>query len=294
MIIPKKLAIYYGYPSLVNGSSTIQEAVDTFKVYDLIVFGAGLENILHPDYLKTIQIINHQEMTQTEIYGYIDSTLSITNIKVKIDLWKLTGVEGIFCDQFGFDFGLNRNKQNQIVNYVHQKNLKAFVNAWDPDDVFDPSIKPNCNPNGELCKLGIDDWYLAQSFAIKLGQYDDIDTDTDGNTDWEEKAQKMINYKNTYLTKMATITTYDTSSYDQNKADYGYYASVIHNFDAWGFGEENFSAVSTLLPYRSRKIVIGTVFTTTINKNGNILERDTNGGISINTINHTISNIMVD
>src|SRR5438876_5501709 len=41
---PQRLAIYYGYPSLVNGAhQDLSRAVAVFSEYDLIVLGAGLE-----------------------------------------------------------------------------------------------------------------------------------------------------------------------------------------------------------------------------------------------------------
>src|SRR5438552_3608566 len=41
---PRRLAIYYGYPSLVQGArGDLERAVATFSDYDVIVFGDGLE-----------------------------------------------------------------------------------------------------------------------------------------------------------------------------------------------------------------------------------------------------------
>src|SRR5688500_8633894 len=41
---PRRLAVYYGYPSLVNGSGgDVERAVATFAAYDVVVFGDGLE-----------------------------------------------------------------------------------------------------------------------------------------------------------------------------------------------------------------------------------------------------------
>lgn len=42
-LLPGKLAIYYGYPSLVNGSNgNLNVATEVFNDYDIVVFGDGL------------------------------------------------------------------------------------------------------------------------------------------------------------------------------------------------------------------------------------------------------------
>ena len=41
---PFPLAIYYGIPSLVNGAAgDVDRAAETFRAYDVVVFGDGLE-----------------------------------------------------------------------------------------------------------------------------------------------------------------------------------------------------------------------------------------------------------
>ena len=63
------------------------------------------------------------------------------------------GVHGVFLDEAGYDFGVTRVRQNAIVDYIHGRGLQAFVNAYNPDDVFsgDPLVLPNGggNPGGE-------------------------------------------------------------------------------------------------------------------------------------------------
>lgn len=300
-IKPQKLAIYYGWPSAVNGAGgNVNNAVQTYKNYDLLVLGQGLELATHPDHLNTVSIISHTEMVNTLVFGYIDAVLPIDDIQDKIELWAAMGVKGIFLDQFGYDFGVSREKQRAIIWSVHHyqigsNRLSAFVNAWNPDDAFSSNIDAIHNPLGKSTKLNETDWYLAESFAIKNGNYDD--DDTNGNTikDWQDKAIKLTGpggYRQTYGTKIAAVTTNDFSSYDQNKTNYSYYASVINLFDAWGWGEEFFSASSAQLPFRDRPLIIGTYFTHPINIVNGILERQTNIGVHIDTNNHTTSTLL--
>lgn len=276
----KKLCIYYGYPSSISNGD-INQAVNIFEEYDLIVFGNGLEETDHPDHNNTLQIINQINILNNgnKIFGYIDNTISVNQNKKKIDEWKLMNIHGIFCNQFGYDFGTTRNYQNQIFNYIHNQNLIAFVNAWNPDDVL--------SGNNNLLPT---DWYLAESFAIKNNQYDDY-IEENNELHWINKGNKLLNYN----IQVATIGTFGNDvnqSYDQNKMDYAYYAANLFGFDAYGWGELNYSSIGGLesLPYRERKFIIDyDYFKTGIIKNENIYKRKMNIGIHIDTVNHNVS-----
>ncbi|AYV78852.1 MAG: hypothetical protein Edafosvirus39_5 [Edafosvirus sp.] len=289
-IVPKKLAIYYSYPSIANGSNgNIASAVAVFQQYDLVVLGSGLELATHPDHLNTISIINDPGMANTTVFGYIDSTLSLDVVQGKIDLWNAMSVKGIFLDKFGYDFGNTRLVQRELVWCVQAKGLKAFVNAFNVDDAFSSAVTTN-NPNGLATRLGANDWYLAESFAIINGAYDDNDLDNNGIKDFQDKAAKMSSYHTTVGTNMAAVATADASAFDQNKADYSYYAAVLNNFQAWGYGEQYYSASSASMPFRTRKAILGTHFTENVVNSSGIIERTTNIGIHVDTNAHTVSN----
>lgn len=295
-IIPKKLAIYYGYLSSVNATFTVSGAVNVFKDYDQLVIGDGLQEPTHPDYANTVAILNDPLMANTEVFGYITANQSLDSIQDKIDKWYNLGVSGIFVDEFGYDFGISRQKQREIIWCIHEKGdntLKAFVNAWNVDDVFSPAVDPVHNPNGLPTRLGPNDLYLAESFAVINGAYDDNDIDSNGIKDWQDKAAKMVAYRTTYGTKLAAVTTANSDPFDQNKADYGYYAAVLNGFDSWGYGEELFSAVSAQLPFRTRKLFYGIRFDGPVTLTGNVYERRTNVGIHLDTTAHSVDILLV-
>jgi len=149
------------------------------------------------------------------------------------------------------------------------------------------------NPTGLPTRLSNKDWYLAESFAVINGSYDDSDSDSNGIKDFQDKAAKMTAYKTTYGTSLAAIATLGTATFVQNFADYSYYSAVLNKFDAWGFGEEFYSASSAQLPFRTRDTFYGTKFTSAITTTGGILERHTNVGIHVDTNQHTV-NILLD
>lgn len=269
----KKLAIFYGWPSTVNATFTVPGAINVFKDYHLVVFGSGLEETTHPDHSNTASII--AGLTNTKVFGYVNSTLTLVDIKDKVDKWNAIGVAGIFCDIFGYDFGLTRSAQNDIVDYIHSKNLSAFVNAWNPDDVFAPS-------GNLVTHLGKLDWFLAESYQI-------INDDYQSTEDWISRSEKLVKYNKAVGTKIAGITTTVSGVFDQAKFDYAYFSFLLYGFDAFGWGEQDFSASSGQLPFRQRKRFFGDYYITPIaNQDNAVLTRQTNVGFKINTITKTV------
>ncbi len=296
-ITPKKLAFFYSYPSLINNSNgDLQSVVAVFNQYKYVVFGSGLEESTHPDHANTISIITDPGMKNVVVFGYISSTLPVYKFQEKIDLWSNMGVKGIFCDEFGYDYGLTREKQKEIIWSVHNKGkngLIAFVNAWNPDDVFADTVDPIHNANGLPSNISNTDFYLAESFAVINGAFDDADSDNNGIKDFQDKAVKMNNYKVTFGTNMAAVATSGSVPFAQNLADYSYFAAVLNGFDAWAWGEQYYSAVSAQLPMRKRSNISGTKFTSPITNVNGIIEHQTNVGIHLDTTSHTVS-ILLD
>lgn len=280
---PGKLAIYYGFPSLVNGSAgDISKAIDEFDDYDIVVFGNGLENPNHSDHTNTVAIINNLQISPnpTAIFGYIPIgvktdflsktmlqhnikiwaawgvfgitlapavNLSRSDIKDRVDAWAKMGVAGIFLDQAGYDFGVSRQRQNQVIHYVHNKGLRVFINAFIPDDIFNPAIDPNFNPTGDPTSLGSNDIYLQESFQIIMGEFQDP-------TIWAKRSNKAIFYKSRFGTQIAAITTVsdDNPIFDQEKFDYAWWSAFLFGFDMIGWGEQYYSASNSNLQYRLR------------------------------------------
>ena len=279
---PKKLAIYYGWPSSLNSAENqwdLDNVAADLAQYDIVVLGAGLEDSSHGDHQNTKDILAKTAVANVDFYGYIDTADGQSANETKIDNWDAMGdrLVGIFCDKFGFDWNITRQQQNNLVNYIHNKSLKAFVNAWDPDDVFDG------NP---AHKLDSNDWYLAESYQIVNGAYQ-------SGTDWRTKSDKMISYHASEGTQMACVTTYDSSAFDQDKLDYSFLSCILDGFDAWGWGEENFSASNAVMPYRTRPTYHGTKHNGSITNNSGVYERPTNVGIHIDTTNNT-SSLLLD
>lgn len=287
---PSPLAIYYGWPSAVNGAAgNVNTAAQTFKLYSQVVFGAGLESSAHGDHANLVALLAHPDMVGVQSFGYVDAALETSVVQSKIEQWVATGVSGIFLDQFGYDFGLTRAKQNALVWSIHHakcpSGMPAFVNAWNPDDVFSSAVNPVHNPTGLAPLLGSGDWYLLESYQIISGAYQSA-------TDWRIRADKATAGRSLLSVSLAAVTTTDAAPFDQNKADYSYVSAVADGLDSWGWGEQWFSAASALLPWVNRAAIDGTYFTGVLTQTGDVWERQTNIGVHIDTNSHTVSNLL--
>jgi hypothetical protein len=267
--LPKTLGIYYGWPSAVNNSSgggrSVQDAVDAFKMYDILVIAGSLSLPSHSNHEFTKEVIAHPEMRKTDIYGYMSTTETPhAAIKCINDWIEMGNISGIFLDEYGYDYPSgkdvkknNRAHQNFLLYYIHnsfQKEsnvaLKAFVNAWRQEDVFAP--EPG---TGLKHTLNRDDWTLWESYQIKRGIY--VEERRDDKTGWRDKAEIIARYRD--QANVAVITTTFKAVDRENGATadhdaqfkYAYVSSILDNIDAFAWGEEHYGA-KVGLPWRPR------------------------------------------
>ena len=249
----KNFAIYYGWPSSLN-SATLgwsNAAVATFlKQYSFVVFGAGLEDPVHGDHANTIAITAAMKGT-TEVYGYvgvgITNSYSLAVIQGKIDSWKNNvDVAGIFLDEFGFDFKLAgytdadmRVRQKAVVDYVHAAGLKVFVNSFDPDDVFS---KESSNPIT---------WVSGDKYLYELYIFSSATRETFAA--YRAKVAKLKSAMAQTGVEMHAIntTTALNSAFVQADFNFMILSAIADGFQGIGWGTENFSAASAVMPYRT-------------------------------------------
>lgn len=278
----KKLAIIYCWPSTLNyniNNYDLDKVADDFAKYDMVVLGSGLENSSqHPDHNNTQIIINKPHVSNTEFYGYINTNENYNINKSKIDNWQNMGsqIKGIFCNLYGYDFGTTRRQQNKVVDYIHSKGLKAFVNAWNLSDIFDG------NP---IHHLTSDDWILLQSFQLIDGEYR-------SESVWRNRSDQAISYKNSENINVAVTTTTNNVPFDQNKLNYAYKSYILDDFDSFSWGEYSYGSSTSIVPYRTRPEIYGTKYISGIINNTPIYERQTNIGIHVDTNNHTADKLL--
>lgn len=309
---PEKLAIYYGDPAAVNGSGgNTNAASDVFDDYDLVIFGEGIEQDTSP-YHNTTQTIIQNIQATTRSYGYLDlcvenplsslyrcSNFSMNELQSRTDKWKAMGAKGIFLDQAGCDYVVDRSRLNGIVDYIHDQGLSAFVNVWNQDDAFSPDSIPspypgyaNCNPNLLPTHLGANDYSLLESWAVILSDWSE-NWPVDPNM-LMPRGDKALQYKNTYGVKFATVNTvgYSNPPFEQAKFEYVWWTTLLYGFDAMGWGETwVFSADTNGLPFHPRPDPgnIGDGLTPlSVAHNDPLHTRNTTAGyVEVNSVEHT-------
>ena len=297
---PSALAIYYGYPSLVNGASgNVERAAATFAEYDVVVLGDGLEfPDLNPrrrpagvgpdEHRRTRAIIERlrAQSPSMQVYGYVDlgntQQLTIAEMQHRAQLWSAMGATGVFLDEAGYDFGVTRDRQNAVIDAIHGLGLTAFVNAFNPDDVFSPSaVALNAagggNPAGAATRLGAKDAFLLESFQVRLGQPETWSA-------WSARTAKAVAYRDRYRTRIfgVTTTTADTERQAAGLFGYAWWSAALWGLDGVGWGEPDFSGVNSLLPSRHRMVdrraLAGTRFVSPVTATAEGFERRTDAG----------------
>lgn len=253
-VAPKELLIYYSWPSIINGSTSVAEAAAHFGQYDVIVLGDLLEKASHPDHANTVAILAHPALAQTETYGYItlgvtSQNLSPTEIALRIDEWKATGADGILFDEYGYDYQVTRERQNAAVAHAHAVGMKVIANAWIPADAFDPSVHPSGNPTGLPALLGPDDAFLFESFQIQEGAYV-------SESAWRVKADALLDYRAQSGSAIFAVTTaLPETTYEEAAFHYAWFSAALDGWAALGWGEHLFAALTAQAPYRARPAI---------------------------------------
>ena len=243
----------------------------------------------HPDHVRTGTIIANLSTSPNDTAAYGSMTIGVSSLNLSlveiqqiVDAWSAMGVAGILLDEAGYDFGVSRQRQNDVVDYVHSLGLRVMINAWDPDDAFSPDVESTYNPMGLPTHLqgsgrhGGGDTYLNESFQVVLGEFQDAGF-------WANKADKALRYKDQFGVEVATTTTVSPadSAFSQDKFDYAWYSTLLYGFDYAGWGELFYSAPTSLLPFRSRPDPgdVGGRFTSTVVHSPPLHSRTTTEGI---------------
>ena len=270
-----RLAIYYGYPSLVNGANgDVEKAATVFGSYDVVILGDGLE---FPDqqsgryppgdpkeHQKVLQIIAavRDRAPGTRFYGYVclgemssptGEKIALTpgQLEGRMRLWKQMGVAGIFLDEAGYDFTVvTRERQNLAVQFIHNLGLSAFMNAYFPEHLFSLEDKlPHAdgtakNPEHLPPLLDQRDLFLLESFQVKNGDYESV-------SDWQPRLTLALKYRRRYGARIfATTTTTEREPFSAEKFNYAWWTAILYGLDGFGWGEPNFAALSNALPER--------------------------------------------
>lgn len=267
-VAPGSLLIYFGFPSLINGAGgDLDAAAAELAQHDFVVLGAGLERPAaeggSDDHEETVDIVAKPALTGTTVFGYVPlgvltSNLSQQEIEDRIDAWMLdVGVNGIFLDEFGYDFCVPRERQNAAVDYVKANHPEAPVvaNAFQPDDALGDSLNaaiPNgacggftANPDATPTHLDAGDYFLVESHQVVLGDFV-------AEADWQARAEVLRGYQDAIGIRVLSVTTSEEGdSFDASKFAYAWFSAGLYGHTATGWGEVLFAAVSSVAPFRT-------------------------------------------
>ena len=158
--------VYLGSPARINGATTTRQAATEFLRFDHVI----MSNIE-----EATPIVREVHKTRdVKVYGYIDTgvttlNLSISQIQVQIQSWKDIGAAGIYCGNFGFERGVSRERQNIILDSIHEHEMVAILQAANPDEVFSDVFHETMNPNWVHPKIVRGDTYHFEKFIVDSG-----------------------------------------------------------------------------------------------------------------------------
>lgn len=250
--VMKNLLCYYGWPSSFNSAinqwSTEKVARDMAR-YDLVVLGSGLEEDTHGDHTNTETIISRlsQLRSDGQVFGYVTVNQTMTLFMDKVDKWFAMGVDGIFLDEAGYDYGTvatnGREAFNDKLDYLHSKGLIAFVNAWKPEHVLGSNADASYpdttwNPNEVNSNITPYDWYLMESFGICNGTYE-------SQTQWVARCEALSDALDEQTVKVAAVGIIDEAdSTAQAKFNFLWISAFIAALDGCGSSDLLYGASS--------------------------------------------------
>jgi hypothetical protein len=271
--VPARLAIYYGYPSLVNGANgDVQKAASVFGKYDVVILGAGLEFAdkqieryppgdpeEHQKVLRIIAAVRGRS-PRTRFYGYVclgeipspnGERISLTpkQLDERVRLWKRMGVAGIFLDEAGYEFSVvTRKRQNLAVRIIHELGLGAFMNAYFLDHLFSLEDRlpyadgTSKNPDHLPPLLDRRDLFLLESFQVRNGNYESV-------SQWQPRLNLALEYRRRCGAQIfATTTTTEGEPFSAEKFTYAWWTAFLYGLDGFGWGEPDFAARSNAIP----------------------------------------------
>ena len=260
---PKNLLIYYGW---LNSFASAENSWDnenvaqSMSIYNILVFGDGVQNPSHGDFANSQIIIPRIKEINPEalIFGYVTVNQSLNDFTTKVSQWNDLEVDGIFMDEAGYDCK-NRIELNSRIDVVHNQEFSniCFLNSWNIDHVMgienDPSY-PNSTYNPGLVDSNIcaDDWYLLESFVVNTSAYSANDGYANKN-DWYARGNKAVERRKEFGIKLASVGIInDDNSNGQDLFDFCYRSALAYSLDANGTSDSNYGASSATTKFWQR------------------------------------------
>ena len=283
-----RIAIYSGDPIKVNNSTTAEEAARYFSYLSITIL-AGIDPyntaIMNN---SAIVIEKTHQLSPTSFYGAVDagvrtSNLPLADISNIIDQWIDIGAEGIYLYNFGYDELVSRERQNQLIELVHNKGLRVIVSATNIDHIFSEDNINGYNPARAPISLGKEDGYLYTGYAVRGLYYQNA-------AELQELSEKMIAYRSATGVSMYALAHISNSDENERAKAFNYAQAVatLYSLDAF-YAYEDLSTTDKLSLFRSIPLV-GDYYDNNpvITISNNVATRMSGAGrISVNFYEHT-------
>lgn len=262
IVQPAQLCLYYGWPSNVNAvGGDVERAAMQFMRCDLVVLGDGVEHPGHADNIAAASIVAILRKAGKEVFGYVDlgvttQNLTFAQIQHRVDEWQDIGASGIFLDDAGYDYGVTRARQDEVIDLVHARGMSVFINAWDIDDVL-ADVDQSGYPS--LSRLGPGDLYLAESWLVSAGTYQPLQA-------WAQKADRAMHFMRSKGVRVAGVSTAAlnkavASNAGSARFKMGFWGAAMYNLSAWQWTDVGYSSGNDrLLFYDTAGWTYGTSF----------------------------------
>ena len=253
---PRRLTIYYGIPSLVNGAAgDIARAVEVFAEYDVAVFGDGLEfDDVQPRRTPAgAGPVEHQRTRGiiARLAAHAAPHRGLRLRQARAAPTALAPRDPVAHRPLGRD-GRGRDPVRRGRRRFRRRpraserrrgcgargRAARRLNASNPDDVFRTGVD-RVRP-----RLGAGDAYLLEAFAVRAGRIEDPRL-------WRERVHKAwTGATATGAALWATTTTQE--DYDASLMEHAWHAAKQAGVDAFGWGEPFFAGPDSRLPFRPR------------------------------------------
>jgi len=152
--------INYGGSPL-NTYDTIEKRISAFSYVPMVMLKKDSSSSF--DYF-TKEISS----TGSRLFGSINvKGMSLNAVMNDVSWFKTKLFDGIYLQSFGYEDGLTRAQQNQLLDFIHARGMVVVVTGEIETTLFN---KPHAkNPMQEPLKTSKDDFYLAQNIFVKDG-----------------------------------------------------------------------------------------------------------------------------
>ncbi len=273
---PENLLIYYGWLNSFNYTENAwsnEKIAHDMAKYTLIVFGDGIQDSGHGDYANTQVIVPRVKAINpyTKVFGYVTANQAMSAFETKADQWDGLGVDGIFMDECGYDYGTTRSGFNERVDYVHglTNATLCFANAWEMDHIIgttnDPSY-PNSTYNtvsGES-NLTFNDWFLLESHPVNTTSYAG-NGGYESKVNWSYRASKAAAHRYAYEINLAAVGIINNNNANgQDLFDFGFISSLMWSLEGFGTSDTSYASGSATVDFWPRPDVswAGRIWTT--------------------------------